>query len=896
MKEKNRYLFSVVLYISNNEYRKTIDSIISQDIGFKENIQLIIVCDESVNAKNSINDLQKNYPDNVVILNSSNDIQTAYIQAQKYISGGYVNYAECGAVYAKNLLASVKKSFEVYGKSTRIIMGRCDVEQANESITGLMKSLPNAEAVIDLKDKCRVPFVFFNYCFIDTRLRLDFSHDIAVEDLFLCRVLIELFESNPAFVLMGEPLITAYHSKIFYRSLYGEYRTNSELLKAFKEDFLEKLLEKYDDAIMPSYVQCNILLFTEWCVTEPFAKDVVSKVYSEEEFREFLCRLFGKIDDQFITSNKKLQLAHKVFLLEIKYGGKPDVVELPQDKKLYFGNTKISLISNNTTKVEFVDLQRDKAKFHIRAKFFNCDKENFRLYALVNGKKKVECKSIDRAYDTLCWGESVYSGMTFDLEIDLSKNKKLYSIELYCVHDGYVIKRNNIIFEKFSPLSSAVPHCYYYKNGHILSYDKETRTIRIERANGFKAFGRELKYLISLLITKDDYARNAFLARIAYRFLKLFNRKKIWLISDRTNRGDDNGEAFLKYMNTVKNNKIKYYFVIDKSCEEGKRISKFAKVITPNSKKHKFYHLLAEYIISSQGNVPVINPFHRGNVYYRDIMCNMKFVFLQHGVIKDDLSSWLTLYNRNMYGFVVTTNQEYQSVFDYDYFYPPKNVWLTGLPRHDLLYHDEQKYITFMPTWRKYLMNPHPDPVTGAWILRDDLKENEYSDFYNRLFNDERLLKVAKEYGYTLCFKPHPIIEPYIDRILDLNDNVVLLKSDIPYREVFAKTNLMLTDFSSAVFDFAYLRKPIIYTHFDIETFHAGGHSYSEGYYDYERDGFGEVTYNLEATVDCIIDYIKNDCKPKEKYLKRINDAFAYNDKDCSKRIYEHLINGNPEE
>ena len=112
---------------------------------------------------------------------------------------------------------------------------------------------------------------------------------------------------------------------------------------------------------------------------------------------------------------------------------------------------------------------------------------------------------------------------------------------------------------------------------------------------------------------------------------------------------------------------------------------------------------------------------------------------------------------------------------------------------------------------------------------------------------------------------------------------------DVTYKEVFATTDLMLTDFSSVVFDFAYLRKPIIYTHFDIQTMQSGGHTYSEGYFDYERDGFGEVTYDAKQTVDTIIEYIKNDCKPKEKYLERINKTFKYNDTECSKRIYEHL-------
>ena len=892
MKENQSFLFSVVLYISNDEYKATTDSIISQDIGFKENVELILVPSREISASAYLNELKKDYPENIVITETADSLQSAYKTAQKLTRGGCINYAECGAVYDLSLMSEVKATFDEYGTAMRVVAARCSDEFKNGNTSALIKAFPKKRCIVDLKDTCNIPFIFFNYCFFDSNSAPELSLDVDVEELFFCRVLFEYFESNPALLLTQSDLIIPWASKNFYGGLFGHYRAEHKLFDSYKRDFLERLNEEYADREMPSYVQYNILLFSEWCAVEPFAKEVVLRHCSVEEFKALMHSLLIKIDDSIISGSKSLNLAHKVFLFGIKYGSGPDITLLPNDKKLYFGKTKLSLFSNNITKIEFLELERNKVKFHIRAKFLFCKRENFSMYALIDGKTRVDCKSIGRAFDSLCMGETVYPGMCFELEIDLSHMKKNCSIELFCIHDGYVIKKQNISFEKFTPLSSVAPNCYYYKNKNIISYDRNNSAIKIERANGAKAFAREIKYLVSLLKTGKDYAIHAFFARIIYRILKLIHRKPIWLISDRTERADDNGEAFLKYLNSINTKKIKYYFVIDKNCDDGKRIAKFAKIITPNSKKHKFYHLLAEYIVSSQSNVPVVNPFQNGNIYYRDILCNIRLVFLQHGVIKDDLSSWLNIYNRNLYGFVVTTNPEYKSIFDYNYFYAPKNVWLTGLPRHDYLYHDEKKYITFMPTWRKYLMKPSPDPVTGKWILKDDLSENEFCQFYEAIFNDEKLIKTAKEYGYKLLLKPHPILDEYSDKIFKLNENVTLLGDDISYRDVFAQSNLVLTDFSSAVFDFAYLRKPIIYTHFDKDTFFTGGHSYVEGYFDYEKDGFGEVTYNLEDTVNLIIDYIKNDCKPKKIYLDRINSSFAYNDKNCSKRVYDLMVNG----
>ena len=53
---------------------------------------------------------------------------------------------------------------------------------------------------------------------------------------------------------------------------------------------------------------------------------------------------------------------------------------------------------------------------------------------------------------------------------------------------------------------------------------------------------------------------------------------------------------------------------------------------------------------------------------------------------------------------------------------------------------------------------------------------------------------------------------------------------------------------SSVAFDFAYLGKPVIYAQFDKEEFYEK-HDYKAGYFNYERDGFGEVVYDLESTV-----------------------------------------------
>ncbi len=259
-----------------------------------------------------------------------------------------------------------------------------------------------------------------------------------------------------------------------------------------------------------------------------------------------------------------------------------------------------------------------------------------------------------------------------------------------------------------------------------------------------------------------------------------------------------------------------------------------------------------------------------------------------YGIIKEDMSATYNRFNNNISLFVTAANPEYKSICENPrYGFGEDITKLTGCPRHDYLYHSEKKIITIMPTWRRYLFQ-HSE-IPGVWEPRKEFIHSEYFSFYNGLINHSRLLKVAQAKGYTIRFMPHPNVQGAL-HLFAHNDTVQFLGLDSRYRNVFADSALVITDRSSAVMDFAYLRKPIIYCLFDDDTFMTGEHVYVKGYFDYERDGFGEVEYDLESTVDRIIEYMENGCQLKDKYRKRIDKFFAFNDHNNCQRVYEKIM------
>ena len=55
--------------------------------------------------------------------------------------------------------------------------------------------------------------------------------------------------------------------------------------------------------------------------------------------------------------------------------------------------------------------------------------------------------------------------------------------------------------------------------------------------------------------------------------------------------------------------------------------------------------------------------------------------------------------------------------------------------------------------------------------------------------------------------------------------------------------------------------------------------------------GFGEVIENENDLINQIREYLENDCQIKEKYEKRVDTFYKYNDKNNCKRVYEAILN-----
>lgn len=388
--------------------------------------------------------------------------------------------------------------------------------------------------------------------------------------------------------------------------------------------------------------------------------------------------------------------------------------------------------------------------------------------------------------------------------------------------------------------------------------------------------------IINLRIENKQYRR---------RLKNGLKKKELWIINDKKNQAGDNGEYFFRYLYKIKQKEVDVFFAIQKNCSDFQRMKKLGNILDIYSNEYLRMFLRSDKLISSVINLWVDNPFGEDHKYIKDLF-KFNFIYIQNGITKDDLSIILNRFSRNIDLIVTSTEKEYNYILTTDYGYNIKNIILTGLPRFDYLenFNKELKFknnklIIVLPTWRMYITGKKESLIYEN-IHSDSFKYTKFFKFYNNLINDEKLLKIMNTYNYTGVFCLHlKFSAQWVDFIKNKH---FIIKENCNYQNLIKEGSLLITDYSSVFFDFGYLKKPVIYTHFDYEEYRAN--HYSEGYFNYKRDGFGPICNDINTTVNNIIKLIKNNCIINKKYLERINSFFTFKDENNSDRLYKEIL------
>ena len=190
----------------------------------------------------------------------------------------------------------------------------------------------------------------------------------------------------------------------------------------------------------------------------------------------------------------------------------------------------------------------------------------------------------------------------------------------------------------------------------------------------------------------------------------------------------------------------------------------------------------------------------------------------------------------------------------------------TSITVVDFLDRKNKKIILYAPTWRD-----------------DEFYEKGQYKFSLRLNLDKLKESLGEE--YILLVRTHYFIADKLD-LSDYKGFAVDVSRYDDIAELYLISDILITDYSSVFFDFANLRRPILFYTYDLDKYQ----NMLRGFY---IDIHTEVPGPLVFTTEEIIDKIKNIDKLNEEYKERYDEFYerfcSIDDGNASKRIVEKV-------
>lgn len=887
------FIFSFIIHVNNAEkyLKETIESVVNQTIGFESNIQLILVNDGSTDHSGDIcEEYHNRYPDNVIYLNQTNQgVSVARKNGLMHATGQIINCIEPADLWipeACNIAYEFLRENDV-----NLVAGRiCFFGQSDFSSYPLDFKF-DITRVVEILEEPKCLQLHFASCFFRREVLegIDFGAELELRGDIL--VMTELLIREKKYGVCRE---LEYHCR--KRTDDASATDNVETNKSWDWD-TNSMNSVYRDIVNCSKGHYGeIIPYCQWLLLNDIQwkfKKLKDNAISEQEYSRYLNCLrefFWEIDDDIINKNKELSPLYRFAMLRFKYGKNVALDAKCNNKgQLLLDNGKLAyeLRRRSNVAIHILEIEDDTLILEGTCQFYSLN-AGYDLIAKDRSGKVYEPELyIDSPRMTYAVdGSVVFDGTCFRFQLPIKVGE---AYELVVRKKGEDLHIHAPVFKTMGKLTTGNKFSYYVNGEYIIQFvSKQFKVYGNSRINRVK---KEVRYAQSLF--KD--CKNRFhLMKILWMRMRAIVMKtrnavtgrEIRIFSDRTIVAGDNGEALFRYVcNMEPSGKNRNYFLIDKNSTDYKRIKKLGSVLNPGSSKYKILFLASDKIISAHADQWVIDAFLDDMKYVKDLY-TFQYVFLQHGIIQDDLSSWLRRFNKNIKLFVTTCPREYESIIDGNYHYGKDRVKMLGLPRYDRLIDQHQKKIAIMPTWRKNLAS-NAIPGTSIRPYSTEFKDSSYCKFYNRLINDSRIIHTMNEKGYVGEFYIHPAFTYQMSDFKG-NDTIVVSDTLADYNRVLRESGLLITDYSSTAFDFAYMEKPIIYTQFDRDTI-LQDHIFSEGYFSYEDDGFGPVCLDYESAVESIVEYIRNDCSMEIQYADRVEEFFYYNDRNNCKRVLEAI-------
>lgn len=384
---------------------------------------------------------------------------------------------------------------------------------------------------------------------------------------------------------------------------------------------------------------------------------------------------------------------------------------------------------------------------------------------------------------------------------------------------------------------------------------------------------------------------------LSYPFLA---NKNITLIGERRDTFQDNSSHLFKYVRTH-HKKENWFYIIEEDSSDFEQAKKYGNIIKFDSIKHYLYLLHAKKLVNSYDLESYMVPsgYSKWNFLekFGDLL-KYKRIFLQHGIIYNDVSTATSRF-KTAYDLVVSSNTMESEFFMRNSHYDDDQIIKTGLPRYDRLSKfmrnvsvekNKQKQILLMPTWRSTLAKKsYLKSSKQNGVSEDQFLESAYYKFYNEILSNEKVHQFLRDHNAVINFYPHYEMQDFVHLFKTDNELVRVIKNeDVKVQDLLIDHDLLITDYSSVFFDFAFMKKPVVFTQFDYENFYKT--QYKEGYLKFSDQNIGPVVRDIPDLIRTLIKIDLNNFQmthEQEDYSQRFFDY--WNGSSISERVFDRI-------
>ena len=639
--------------------------------------------------------------------------------------------------------------------------------------------------------------------------------------------------------------------------------------------YFEDLFAQYPDRV-PRYYQAVYFHDLRWKLIE---KILYPFHYDDEAFEKAIGRikaLLARVDTDIIAQNPSILKPHVHYWLNLK----PNVFPCPYIDRggidvLADGKT-IGHANQATLKITKIE-QVDGGLLRLRAfsgiGVFNYMKEEPKFFLIRNETEKEQLTLYPSKfgyYKTNIMTNKFYG---FDVLID---PKETHEISFKCSLDSYSFDVK-INFAPAAVFRRKTRQFSYARGNVILTYYNNTIRFRLADKEEIYRFEKD-----NIRLFNPERA----IAELKNEALDYRHDHRVWLYGDLNSVKKDNGYSQFVH-DFDKDDGVERYYVYTRPFDEIKDLfseAQQARLVEFGSPKHRKLYLASELILSSFFGREAISPFfdEQEESNYYDIE-QFRIIYMQHGILHANYVNKYSAENAQCDKVVVSSNFELENLSK-NYGFKRSDLIPSGMPRYEGIDRNApaQNKILLAPSWRSYLAR-NVTPTTYS-INMPTLRKSDYYRNFAAFLDDTDLHALLERYDLTLDVKMHPIITQYATELFPLkSDRIRLVRGDVTLSDYKA----FITDFSSFVFDYAYLCRPVLYFVPDYAQFRSGMNLYRKLDLEFE-DAFGELAKDPKTALAALRRICEADFVPQAPFKQRMENFYLPME-HCCDDIYDYI-------